>query len=192
MLRKEKKVIEILTNGGVVVMPTDTIYGILGNAFNKKTVVRIYSLKKRDRSKPCIILIGSIDEISKFGISLSRKQLLTAKRIWSLSYPTSIIFNYKKGESSNFNYLHKGTNSLAFRLPYTTSFKKFLIKTGPLLAPSANIEGMTPAKNIKEAKRYFKSSVYYYSGKKEMKGKNTKSSKIVKLDKNGRKIIIRK
>ena len=52
--------VSILKNGGVVVMPTDTIYGIVGSALNLEVVEKIYKLRKRILDKPMIILVGSI------------------------------------------------------------------------------------------------------------------------------------
>ncbi|MEK7522400.1 MAG: Sua5/YciO/YrdC/YwlC family protein [Patescibacteria group bacterium] len=56
------KLAEILKNGGIGVIPTDTIYGIVGSALNKKTVERIYKLRRRNLKKPMIVLIGSIND----------------------------------------------------------------------------------------------------------------------------------
>ena len=60
-----KNLVKILKKGGVAVMPTDTIYGIVGQAENISTVNRIYNLKKRNPEKPCIILISNIEQLSR-------------------------------------------------------------------------------------------------------------------------------
>jgi L-threonylcarbamoyladenylate synthase len=59
-------------------------------------------------------------------------------------------------------YLHRGTKTLAFRLPKDGKIRKFLGKTGPLVAPSANPEGKKPARNVREAQGYFGSAVDFY------------------------------
>ena len=69
-----KNLIKVLQENGVVVMPTDTIYGIVGKAQSEETVNRIYSIRDRNPQKPCIILVGNIDELEKFSIVLSEKQ----------------------------------------------------------------------------------------------------------------------
>ncbi len=69
------------------------------------------------------------------------------------------IFGYHSG--NNLYYLHRGTNSLAFRLPKSKLILNILKISGPLIAPSANWEGYEPAKNIKEARRYFGNKVFY-------------------------------
>ena len=55
---KTAPIVTTLRNGGVGVVPTDTIYGIVGSALNPKTVARIYKLRRRNPKKPMIILIG--------------------------------------------------------------------------------------------------------------------------------------
>ena len=69
-----EELLKILKNGGVAVMPTDTIYGIVGQAENVATVHRIYNLKKRTPEKPCIILISDIAQLENFSIKLSEEQ----------------------------------------------------------------------------------------------------------------------
>lgn len=143
----------------ILVIPTDTIYGICGSALFPAVVERIYKLRKRTPSKPMIILISSIDEINKFDIKLTDKQKQVLGKIWP--NPVSIILPCL---SEKFAYLHRGTKTLAFRMPKKDSLLKLLQKTGSLVAPSANFEGETPARNIEEAKKYFGDKVDYIDG----------------------------
>jgi len=76
--------------------------------------------------------------------------------------PVSIILPC---ESDKFAYLHRGTNSLAFRLPAKPELIETLKQTGPLVAPSANPEGMPPAKTIRKAKAYFGDAADFYYDK---------------------------
>ena len=62
-----KYIADVLARGGVGVIPTDTIYGIVGSALDKKTVERIYKLRKRNIKKPLIILIPAATALGKFG-----------------------------------------------------------------------------------------------------------------------------
>ncbi|NMB92179.1 MAG: Sua5/YciO/YrdC/YwlC family protein, partial [Parcubacteria group bacterium] len=78
--------------------------------------------------------------------------------------------------------------TLAFRLPADKNLRKLLEKTGPLVAPSANLEGLPPAKNIIEAKRYFEDLPDLYIDGQEISGK---PSKLIKLQKDCSEIIIR-
>lgn len=146
-----------LKRGGVGILPTDTIYGLVGSALSKKAVARIYKLRKRNLKKPMIILIGSLRDLSIFGIRINRATKNLLKKFWPGK--VSIILSCW---SKKFSYLHRGTKSLAFRLPAKKDLVKLLKKTGPLVAPSANPEGLPPVKTIKEAKKYFGNRVDFY------------------------------
>ena len=129
--KKSKNIIKILKSGGVGVMPTDTLYGLVGSAFSKKAIDRIYKIKNRNKSKKLIVLISSIKDLEKFKIKLSSTKSLS--KYWPGK--VSIIIG-----------------GIAFRLPKKKSIIEILKKTGPLVAPSANPEGLKPAATIKEAK----------------------------------------
>ncbi len=154
---KNQKIIKTVKNGGVGVLPTDTLYGLVGSAFSKKAVARIYRLKDRSQKKPLIILISSVDDLEPFGINLNAATEKILQKFWPGK--VSVVLSCNK---SGFFYLHRGTQSLAFRLPRKKSLIKILKKTGPLVAPSANPEGEEPAKNIREAKKYFESKIDFY------------------------------
>ncbi len=160
------KIAAAVKAGRIAVIPTDTIYGIVGSALRPETVEKIYRLRKRNRTKPMIILIGELKQLSLFGIKLD----LETKKKLDCFWPgkTSIILPCP---SAKFRYLHRGKRTLAFRLPALKSLSKFLQKTGPLVAPSANIEGMPPAQNIDEAKKYFGDKVDFYVDQGRRQGK---------------------
>lgn len=155
----EQEIIKKLQEGHIVGMPTDTIYGMLGLAKNKYIVERIYGLRKRNPEKPCIILIGDMSQIKEFGIHLSESIFKKLEAYWP--GPVSIIFDCPH---ESFSYLHRGTKSLAFRLPNNESLRTILRATGPLVAPSLNLEGFPIAETIEEAKKYFDNDIVYSDG----------------------------
>lgn len=165
---------KILKNNGIGVLATDTIYGLVGSALSKKAVKRIYKVKQRRGNKPFIILITSFKDLEFFDIKLSRRVLKLWQKI--IPFGVSVILPCP---SKKFYYLHRGSNSLAFRIPKNSQFKKILSKVGPLVAPSANLEGMPPAETISEAKKYFGDKVYperdrkidFYNDEGRIKGK---------------------
>lgn len=183
MLWDDENLIKVLKADGVVVMPTDTIYGMVGKAESESTVNRIYKIRKRTENKPSIILIGDAKELEKFSIILSEKQKNKIKKYWPGS--VSIVFDCL---DDKFKYLHKGTKTLAFRIPNPQRLRDLLVKAGPLIAPSANIEGLLPAKTVLEAKEYFRNSVDLYldGGKLERQ-----ASKVIKLHKDGSVAVFR-
>jgi L-threonylcarbamoyladenylate synthase len=168
----------LLKEGVPAVMPTDTIYGICASAFDKKAVEKVYKLRKRNPSKPFIILISDIDELKIFGIKLDKEKRRFLQEIWPSKISIALRINNKHKNKPLF-YLHRGTNFLAFRLPAKPQWLIEVLKiSGPLIAPSANWEGYLPAKTIKEAKRYFSNNVIYYD-----KGKIVGSpSTLIKFD----------
>jgi L-threonylcarbamoyladenylate synthase len=150
----DEKVKEITKSGGVGVIPTDTLYGIIGSAFLEVAVERIYALKKRDSSKPLIVLISDFKDLEKFEIKPDSKTEKILKSAWP--GPVSVILPIL---SSAFRYLTRGGDSIAFRLPNNKELREFLKDVGPIVAPSANPEGLKPAENIEAIKNYFGNAV---------------------------------
>lgn len=180
------KLAKLLKEGVIAVIPTDTIYGICGSALNKKAVEKIYKLKKRSFKKPMIILVSSLNELKTFGINLSKQKRRILKKIWPGKI--SVILKIKnKKKAKKFKYLHRETNYLAFRIPKSKLLIKILKISGPLIAPSANLEDRPPAATISEAKKYFKDKVAYYNGGKII----AKPSTLIRFE-NGKIKIVRK
>lgn len=179
----DEYLIKIIKENGIVVMPTDTLYGIVGLAHNPAVVEHIYNARERAPYKPCIILIGHIDELQKFSINVSEEQKNTIKKHWP--GPVSIVLDCPP---DSFTHLHRGTRTLAFRLPSPISLQNLLLKTGPLIAPSANLEGLSPAQNIKEAMEYFANKVHFYLDAGTIRGR---VSKVIKLHKDGSVTVLR-
>ncbi len=149
--------VKFISKGGIGVIPTDTIYGIVCPALSQKAVEKVYRLRKRSPDKPVIVLIGSSHDLRKFGVVLNPVSRAILAKVWP--GPVSVILPC---ESKKFSYLHRGRKAIAFRLPKKAALRRFLLKTGPLIAPSANFEGKTPARTIKEAQKYFGDKVDFY------------------------------
>lgn len=156
-MNTEHNVVNILKNEGVGVLGTDTIYGLVGLALSKKVVERIYKLKKRTPSKPFIILIADLNDLNYFNIKINPITKKLLQKIWPNS--VSVILPC---DDEKFSYLHRGTKTLAFRIPAKPDLLALLKATGPLVAPSSNPEGLPPAQTIKEAKKYFGNNVDFY------------------------------
>jgi L-threonylcarbamoyladenylate synthase len=159
----------LLKEGVIGVIPTDTIYGICTSALKENSVKEIYKLRKRNPQKPMIILISKIEDLNIFGAKPTKKEIEFLNKIWPGR--VSVVFKIKdKSKKEKFKYLMGKGDSLAFRVPQNNLLRKILNISGPLVAPSANYEGKEPAKNIQEAKRYFKDRVVYFD-KGTLKGK---------------------
>lgn len=159
------EIVKILKEGGVGVLATDTLYGVVGSALNRKTAERIYEVRKRNPKKPCIILISSLRDPSKFGAKIDSQTKNILKKLWPGKVSVVLPCTQKR-----FAYLHRGTNSLAFRMPRAKKLREILRETGPLMAPSANPEGLAPASTIKEAWNYFGGNVDFYEGSGSRRG----------------------
>lgn len=181
--KNTEQVVKLLKAGKIGVMPTDTIYGIVGSALNPETVEEIYKLRKRESSKPFIILISSLDDLLKFNINVTKEQKTFLKKIWP--NPVSVILPCLEDK---FFYLHRGKKSLAFRIPDNGILLSILKQTGPLVAPSANIEKEKPAENIAEAKKYFGDKVAFYTSGEQLK---STASTIIQLYEDGTNIVLR-
>ncbi len=180
-----QKAIDVLNNDGVVILPTDTLYGIVGKALSKKTVENIYKIKGRNEDKPFIILITSFKDLGIFGVEIEKNDIKVLKEFWPGKVSIVLPCNLSK-----FEYLHRGTNSIAFRMIGSKNqyLYKLLKKVGPIVAPSANPEGFVPAKTIDEALKYFNNKVdlYVAGGKRDVL-----PSKLIKYEK-GEFVVLRK
>lgn len=178
----DSDIINNIKSGGVGVIPTDTIYGLIGMALSAKTVNKIYTIRKRGLEKPMIILISSLKDLELFEIKINSKVKKIIKKYWPGKISIILPCPHKK-----FFYLHKNKKTLAFRLPSTKFLINLIKKTGPLVAPSANIEGMPPSKTINEAKKYFNEKIDFYVNHGKMA---SKPSTIIKIQ-NEKEIILR-
>lgn len=179
----ESRVIKFLKAGKIGVMPTDTIYGIVGSALIPETVEEIYALRQRDKDKPFIILISSTQDLRKFDVSLTKEQGDFLEKNWPNPLSVVLVVNAEK-----FKYLHRGKNSLAFRMPKDQKLLELLKQTGPLVAPSANLAGIKPAEEVEEAKKYFGDQLSFSVDGGKLK---SKPSTIVQLFEDGTKIVLR-
>lgn len=142
-------------------MPTDTIYGVLASANNPAAVEKLYQLRQRASDKPFIILISSQSDLHQFGITLTDEQYRVTRELWP--GPVSIILPITlPADRERLHYLHRGSGTLAFRVPAERSLSELLQKTGPVVAPSANPEGKPPATTADEARAYFDDAVDLY------------------------------
>lgn len=179
----QENIIGLLMAGQIGVLATDTLYGLVGSALQEKTVERIYGVRKRELDKPMIILISSVEELKLFAVEISKAQAKKLQNFWP--GPVSVVLACP---AEKFFFLHRGLKSLAFRLPADEKLLQLLKETGPLVAPSANLTGQSPAQTIGEAQKYFGDQVDFYVDGGQLKAK---PSTIIVLDKNGEERVLR-
>lgn len=175
-------VIEALRADKLVVAPTDTIYGLLARADSPRAVDELYRVRRRDRTKSCIILLGSTNDIPE----LTAEQ----RRIYQQLYrerPTTIVVRVSPDVMPH---LVRTDATLAFRVvPSGTALSELIQCVGPLLAPSANLAGQPPATTINEAIAYFGNQVAIYVDGGEIKG--AMPSRIIKFTDEGQLVALR-
>jgi L-threonylcarbamoyladenylate synthase len=148
-------VIDLINEPGAIgVIPTDTLYGVVACATDKKAVERLYDLKKRE-NKPGTLIAANLEQLEKLG--LKHRYLKAVEQFW----PGAISIIIPCGDPA-LAYLHQGKMSLAVRIPADKQVQQWLRQTGPLLTSSANQPGKPPAANIGQAKQYFGDDVDFY------------------------------
>ena len=134
-----------LEDGNIIAVPTDTVYGLVADAYNEKAVNKIFKTKLRPKKLPLIIFVSSIEEAKKIG-HFSKYDELLAKAFW----PGDLTLIVKR-KSNKIFYGHKSSTTVGIRIPNHKALLNLLIETKkPLASTSANShKGKTP-KNIKE------------------------------------------
>jgi len=134
-----------LEDGNIIAVPTDTVYGLIADAYNEKAVNKIFKTKLRPKKLPLIIFVSSVEEAKKIG-HFSKYDELLAKAFW----PGDLTLIVKR-KSNKIFYGHKSSTTVGIRIPNHKALLNLLIETRkPLASTSANShKGKTP-KNIKE------------------------------------------
>lgn len=178
--------IRVLSGGGLILYPTDTVWGIGCDATDEKAVDRIYALKNRPPQKSLICLVANDFMLEKYVESVPD----VAYDIIDFSTrPTTIIYDNPKGVAQN---LIAPDNTLAIRVA-TDQFCQFLIKRfkKPIVSTSANLAGFPAPSTFSEISPDILKGVDYVVNLDRDKH-NSNSSAIIKLGNDGTVKVIRK
>jgi L-threonylcarbamoyladenylate synthase len=129
-----------IMSGGIVVFPTETVYGIGASSLNLVSCQNIYKIKERPSDNPLIVHISCLDDILPY-VYLSNEQVEIINQL--IPGPVSFIVKKKKDLFSS------GLNTIAFRIPDLPIANEFLRLAGPVSAPSANISGKPSITRLK-------------------------------------------
>ncbi len=191
MLNKKQKIInktiEVLESGGIILYPTDTIWGIGCDATNENAINKIYEIKKRQKNKPLILLIHDIKLLEKY---ISNVPKIASKLIQNSTQPTTIIYENPKNLPKTLVY----QNTIGIRVVNNHEISLVLKKFNkPITSSSANISNSMHAINFSEIDGYIKNNVDYIVPENFTSYKNTKkSSTIVKINSDSSIQTIRK
>jgi L-threonylcarbamoyladenylate synthase len=163
-----KKSVEIIENGGIIVFPTDTVYGIGCNPYNENAVKKIYEIKSREKIKSLPVLAYSIDIVKQIVIIDEFTEKII-KKYWP--GPLTLILKLKDQK------LKKSLNledKIAVRIPNSECTLKLLNKCSLLVGTSANVSGESsftnPQEGVKNVKNY---DVFVDGGTITSKGEST-------------------
>ena len=141
-----KQACSILRNGGLVIAPTETFYGIIADAWSRKAVDRLVTLKEREFGNPIPLIAGDTIIVSKSVATVPPLFKALTDEFWP--GPLTLVLKAAKGFPDG---ITAGTDSIGIRVPSQSpalDLAKFL--RGPLTATSANFPGRPPARSIRQ------------------------------------------
>ncbi len=178
--------LKVLESGGLILYPTDTIWGIGCNAHNAQAVARIYLLKKRSDEKSMIVLLADEKDILQY---VNQPDLKIFDYIKGIKKPTTVIYEGGIGLAPN---LIQQNGTVAIRVT-NDPFCKLLIKKsgGPLVSTSANISGYPPPVVFGDIDVAIKNGVDYIVQHRQDETVAALPSSIIKWNADGSLTIIR-
>ena len=130
------KLRKILTSGGAVVLPTETVYGLFAQALNEEAVNSVYQLKQRPRDKAMNLNVSNLNDI----IFFSQNRPFFLEKLYNRFMPGPLTIILKANDNVPF-WVNSGLDTVGFRVPNHVKTLQLISETGPLIGPSANISG---------------------------------------------------
>lgn len=181
------KAVEVLRSGGVILYPTDTVWGLGCDATDKEAVARIYEIKKRSDSKSLVLLASDLDMICRY-VKVVPEIAVDLVNV-SVS-PMTIVYPDAVGLAEN---VVAEDGSVGIRIPMNDFCVKMVSKLRrPIVSTSANVSGGATPKCFAEIPDIIRSSVDYVVDSRLESGATGKSSSIIKVGVDSEIEIIRK
>ncbi|MFM1756263.1 MAG: hypothetical protein RL621_1211 [Bacteroidota bacterium] len=179
--------LEVLQQGGLILYPTDTIWGIGCDATNENAVAKIFDLKKRADSKAFIVLVANEESILEY---TNQTNIKIFDYIKGVHQPTTVIYEQAKGLAKN---LIAADGSIAIRICKELFCNKLIHQFGkPIVSTSANISGYPTPLSFADISLDIKESVDYTVRYRQDDQIIQQPSSIVKWDAEGNLVVIRK
>ena len=182
-----KKAIEVMRKGGIILYPTDTVWGIGCDATNAEAVAKVYALKRRDDSKALICLVDSENRLQRYVRNVPD---VAWQLIEAVEKPTTLILDGAVNLAPN---LISEDGSIGIRVtkePFSHElcyrFQKAIVST------SANVSGEPAAQNYRDISQEILDGVDYVCETRRQEHKPHTPSSIIKLAADGEVKIIRK
>src|SRR5580692_4015368 len=134
-------------NGGLVVLPTDTVYGVVADAFDSAAVAALLAAKGRGRDMPVPVLVGSWHTIDGLALSVSTAMRDLVRAFW----PGALSLVVRQAPSVQWD-LGDARGTVMLRMPLHPVAIELLREVGPMAVSSANISGRSPAVDAEEAR----------------------------------------
>ncbi len=177
----------VLQRGGVILYPTDTIWGLGCDATNASAVAKIAAIKQRVESKNLIVLIEDKNQLLKY---VSEIPEVAWDLIENTEQPLTLIYDQAKGLAPN---ITGKDNSVGIRITTDEFCKKLIRKFGkPIVSTSANLSGEMAPALFSEIKDELKKQVDYIVLHRQNDAKKGQASTIIRIALNGEFKIIRK
>ena len=155
---KLKEPAKIIRDGGIVIFPTETVYGIGTNGLDEKAIKKIYEVKQRSFNKPISLLVNNIEMVNKIAKNISKLEY----KIMESFFPGPLTIILEKRDIIP-NILTANTNTVGIRMPSGKIAKKLIEYAGvPIATPSANISGRPSGTNIRDIQKDFEGKVDYF------------------------------
>lgn len=185
MTEEVNKAFQVLKQGGIIVYPTDTIWGIGCDATNYDAVKRIYELKQREESKSMICLVSDFNMLNQY---IEEVPEVAYDILKYANKPTTVIYDRPLRVAEN---LIADDNTLAIRIVRNTFCNQLIKKLRkPLVSTSANISNQPSPKSYSEISSEILKGVDYVVNL-DRKKKSSKASSIIKLSGDGMVKVIR-
>lgn len=144
------KLRKILTSGGAVVLPTETVYGLFAQALNEEAVNSVYQLKQRPRDKAMNLNVSNLNDI----IFFSQNTPFFLEKLYNRFMPGPLTIILKANDNVPF-WVNSGLDTVGFRVPNHVKTLQLISETGPLIGPSANISGNESGKKFSDIQAQF-------------------------------------
>lgn len=142
-----EEIVNVLESGGLVLAPSDTVYGILGDASNEDTINKVFEAKQRNRNKSLILLVNGLSMLNEYVENITPLEEELINKFW----PGKLTIIFKKNNKVS-NLLTGGKNTIAVRFPNNDFLLEIISKINrPLFSTSANISNnktITSTSNI--------------------------------------------
>jgi L-threonylcarbamoyladenylate synthase len=150
--------VEALAAGGLVVFPTETVYGLGAEARSPEAVERLVAVRGRDAGKPILVLVADLAMAASVSREPSREVRRLADRFWPGAL--TLVLPAREGLPAP---LTAGTGTIGVRVPAHATARALVAGLGrPVTAPSANPPGAEPPRTLAAARAYFGDAVAVY------------------------------